>query len=323
MSNKANAKQAEAANRQSWDMQLQAQQYNANMAGLEYERNQAAMNEANWLTRGNMAVANEYQRGINREAMDFSHAEAGRQMDFQERMANTQHRREVADLYAAGLNPILSGTGGMGAVAPAGASGTAASGGSSGPAVHGFSSSAARSGQGSGQQAHLADILGPAVSSALSTYRQLEEVKLLRDQQVRTQAETTRTLAEARRTGFQADLDPTFAHAERLEGVRKTAGEASTAQAEGERRTWLKHVDRQYIDEERSTGLKLLKNQAAQAHSTARSAAVAADLDEDLREIERLLKMGLGGTSAVRSLRDAFRPTPKGGGIHIYNKIPR
>ena len=90
--------------------------------------------------------------------------QAQKQMDFQERMSSSAHQREVKDLIAAGLNPMLS----------------AKLGGASSPA---------------GAMAPVQNVLGQATASASQNYQLESQAKLIRAQETNTlaQADLTNT----------------------------------------------------------------------------------------------------------------------------------
>lgn len=70
----------------------------------------------------------KFQQESANRSMEFSSAEAAKERDWQKMMSDTAHQREMADLKAAGLNPILAANNGAAAGAGAAAVGSAVAG---------------------------------------------------------------------------------------------------------------------------------------------------------------------------------------------------
>lgn len=102
---------------------------------------------------GQAQILREWQEQQNAKAMAFNQNEAAKNRNWQEMLSNTAHQREVRDLMAAGLNPVLSAMNGNGASVGSGAT------------AQGVTSQGAKGDTDTSANAAIANLLGSLITA--------------------------------------------------------------------------------------------------------------------------------------------------------------
>lgn len=219
------------------------------------------------------------------EANQFNAQQVLEARHYNTAMAGSAHQREVADLRAAGLNPILSGTGGMGAASPAAPTATA----------------------------NVAPVRsqGDAISSAFDAFSKMADAMkasaattfMSGAQTANVQQQTRQSAAQTELTGEQSKLT----NAQRVKTIYEAANVLATNPRIKQEVQNLKAIHDNYVKTGRLT--------EAQTNQVKQSTANMSQIYKDLRmkgdisnsELGRILEIGKRTTDVTGNLNSLIK----------------